>query len=183
MITPLIEFDEEGHAYRLNGVGVPSVTEIMRVSGLMTYSATGNEDAMARGKEIHSLIESGDDHKVWPRYSGFGEQWFQACFAMRYERLECEKRVASVKYQYAGTLDHYAKVWRRRAVIDVKTGACPDWVQNQLGLYSLALREMGYIVDRLFCVVLKEDEHVVKSYDRDAAEAYGLQALRKARGE
>lgn len=93
--------------------------------------------------------------------------------------LKSEAIVHSRRHRYCGTLDIFGVLNGKRCVIDIKTGAC-KWIKEQLGLYSLACREMGLPVHSLFCLELTPKKCNLKAYDRTDCESKGVAMLKKA---
>jgi hypothetical protein len=146
--APELTFDEAEHAYHLGAVRLPSVTEIIRDAGLID-DTWFTEHARNRGSQVHKacqFLNEDDlhleslDQELLPYVIAY--QAFLRDTGFRVYRSE--QRVVSRRNMFAGTLDIYGLLRRGvRAVIDVKTGAVPDWVGVQISAYMLALIEMG----------------------------------------
>lgn len=140
MTTPL-SFDPATHEYRLpDGRRVPSVTEILRATGVSTdFEAIGAlsqtvHDAIelkrAIGSALHQDIVAFDDNDLdWstvdPRVLPYVQAWQQ--FRADKPHLtptERERIVYHAALQYAGTFDgvFFDSVTGRRILIDIKTG-------------------------------------------------------------
>lgn len=148
MIIP-VSFDEANHAYTVNGVRVPSVTQIIReVFQLQGWGY--NQDAADRGEAVHKLCQliSEGDHgllesdRVHPELRGYGRAWYNCCLELEYVSHWWEKPLAS-KLGYAGRLDTGGVMGSSHipTLGDVKSGQRPIWVGVQLGLYDYLYRE------------------------------------------
>jgi len=141
-----ITFLEEGHQYRIEGVSVPSVTQVVD----QLHNFTGSHDAtaaMERGTLIHKACElfilgildwSTVDESIYPEVRTFAEWWEES----RFKSLLVEGLVGSEQYMFAGRLDLFG-VWKTGlALIDFKTGnEYPAYKFQTAGL-EVALQEM-----------------------------------------
>lgn len=139
----MLEYSDERHEYRYNGVIVPSVTGIISATKLVDYDRANCDELSAaalRGTIIHQCIEwyengTLDIDSIDPELRGY----FDAYLSLRKSDLPkptaTEERVYSVRYKYAGTLDQrFEDDW----INDIKTGR-PHWTHGlQLTAYWLA---------------------------------------------
>lgn len=123
MILNIPEFDEEKHAFTVNGKSLPSVTGIIN-SCLGTnpfWTKEGREAGRALHKAIHYYSE-GDldfdslDESLKPRL----EAYIRFCEEMQWKPTLLEQPLYHPKYQYCGIPD---QVQEGRAVADFKAGA------------------------------------------------------------
>lgn len=143
--TPGLSFDEAAHVYRLDGVELPSVTQILRANGLAPdfrhVSPAILEYARQRGTAVHAathyfdegdLDESTVDAEVRPYLAAW--QAFRS--ERKVEILALERRVAC--YRFAGTIDRIARVpdIRGEVLIDIKSGTAAG-ANYQLAAYSI----------------------------------------------
>ena len=151
----MIEFLEEEHIYLVDGVIVPSVTQILSNVFPHKYEGIPTEILNRKaeyGTKVHKLIEILEKKKpkkpisYLKRYYGLDtyqeisiEQYIKLKEKYNIEILESEKQVA-YKNKYAGTLDIKAKVNGKLAIIDIKTTAelDIDYVSWQTSYYELA---------------------------------------------
>jgi hypothetical protein len=111
-----LTFEADRHVYRLDGFLVPSVTQILRDAGAIDFSGVALDvldRRMALGSLVHDAIaaevvgelDAGrlrvEQPDAWPYFESYAR-------LARSRRLVCafaEQRVATVKYQFAGTID------------------------------------------------------------------------------
>ena len=163
-----ITFQEEGHQYRIDGVSVPSVTQVVD----QLHNFTGSPGAAAeRGTIIHKACElfilgildwSTVDASILPEVETFAAWWEES----RFKPLLVEGLVGSKRYGFAGRLDLFG-VWKTGlALIDFKTGnEYPAYKFQTAGL-RIALEETvnaPRIVAQIppiqrYCLYLKGDK-------------------------
>ena len=125
---PPLTFDEEAHEYRLDGVVIPSVTQVIREAGLIDtqwYTEEGRE----RGAEVALVTELHDkgildEDTVTDEIRPYLKAWkrFKADTGFLCELIE--EPVYHRELRYAGTLDRIG-TWREspnRILLDIKTG-------------------------------------------------------------
>ena len=135
----MIEFEPQTHTYRVAGVVVPSVTQILDAAGDVS-SFCRDELAAERGSRVHeacALLATGklDWSTVDSRIMGYVLS-YQSFLGMvsKWELQGVERRVYS-PYGYAGTYD----VDFDAALIDIKTGAPVKWHELQTAAYAKAV--------------------------------------------
>lgn len=161
-----LEYDDENHTYIVDGVIVPSVTQILGVKFGNKYAgvnpATLNR-AASRGTEIHKAIEVYCTQGIASDLTEVRN--FK--FLMKYYNLnvlENEVPIILVKDDKpiaAGRLDLVLNNDGRTAVADIKTTATLDkeYLAYQLNLYRLGYQQSyGIEVEELWGVHLKEDK-------------------------
>jgi len=141
-----VTYDDDAHAYALDGVAVPSVTARLTAAGLVdtTYYTA---DGCARGHQVHRATLDVDlgtfDPANWPadvlsRVRGY--RLFLDDYRPRWWRRE--QPVASPRYATGGTPDavgYLTDAPRHLTVIDVKGGAPAPWHALQTACYALLL--------------------------------------------
>jgi hypothetical protein len=135
-------YDDTTHTYFIDGIKVPSVTQVLRAGGVATEQYM-DRFAADRGSAVHlacSMHLNGDldpaslDYRLVPYVSAFKR--FVAI--SKWQPIHTEKIVYSTQYGYAGRIDLYGKLNGHYALIDIKTGSIPAWVGVQLSAYILA---------------------------------------------
>jgi len=162
-------FQEEGHQYLIDGVYVPSVTQV--VEQLHNFTGPPATAAMERGTLIHKACEllilgvldwTTVDNSIRPEVTTFAAWWGSANF----KPLIVEGVVGSKQYQFAGRLDLFG-VWKTGlALIDFKTGNEYPAYRFQTAGLEIALKEMidGPFPDyakppiQRYCLYLKGDK-------------------------
>lgn len=177
-------FYDTDHRYELDGVKVPSVTEIC--SHLAPPANVPPETmrmAAQRGSLVHELCELMDydalPDEIPPEVSGYLEAYRKFCRDYRVEWIHIEHPVYSKQYGFAGTLDRYGFIQDDDVVVDLKTTANMDRAAKikaacQTFGYSVCLSEaqgLGYATGLI--VQLRKDgnysawfaEEIEKKYD------------------
>lgn len=154
-MTSHLEFDPVAHRYTLDGRELPSVTQILgRYEDWSGINPEVKAAAMARGTRVHAACALMLDGFIGPHDSGDDI----APYLVQFERFLAEsgfvatlseQRVYSAKLHYAGTLDLYGGMPKRKcALIDIKTGSVPRAAGPQTAAYARALKEChGYGMD------------------------------------
>jgi hypothetical protein len=146
---PVIDFDEPEHLYVVNGILRPSVTQILERAGLVDFSHIPKNirlAALSRGRRVHKaaqfLVEDDlDMDTVAIEERGYVESCAQFLATSEFVILGSERRVASLRYGYAGTVDAFG-LWRGFAIADWCTGDLWESAKDlQTSGYMGALRE------------------------------------------
>ena len=163
----MIEFIEEEHLYLVDGIIVPSVTQILGMIFPDKYKNVDKEILKKKaefGTLGHSIIEHiniNDDIAFNSILNGQNEElehciaeYIKLCKTFKIEPLEHEKKVCYKKL-YAGTLDMIANVNGIESLIDIKFTYKLDkeYLSWQLGMYALAL---GKEFEKYYCVWLSK---------------------------
>lgn len=140
-------FDERTHTYTIDGVEVPSVTQICSILTADKYS--GNQAiidaARARGTAVHELCEAydyGTPEEVPTELAGYVKAWMDFCRDYRPEWLYIEHQMYSKDFEFAGTCDRIGIIDGKKAIVDIKTTASMDRASK----VSLAAQLYGYNV-------------------------------------
>lgn len=130
-LTGLLEFDADTHAYRLDGVAIPSVTQILKAAGMYSYLDAVHPDrlekARLRGVAVHRAIElyangTLDWSTVSDEVAGYVEGYTAWAAVRGWQPSLVEHRFCHPVYRYAGTLDQGGKLgYGEEAVVDFKT--------------------------------------------------------------
>lgn len=159
-------FYDQTHQYTVDGVEVPSVSELTRFISREIYQDTQQfmlDAAASRGTNVHKATEALDkfgsvevDDEALP--------YLQAYLAFRKDHQpDWEKVEWSVHngQTYAGTLDRYGVLREKRVILDIKTTANISKGHRVLytaaqNLYRMAI-ESEHPVDALYILQLKKD--------------------------
>jgi len=181
------EFGDKAKAHQRYYLGdgemVPGVTTILNVInkpylvawanrlGLEgTNTAKYKDEAAAIGTLAHYLVECrlrstepklDDFTPAQVTRAGFSLRSYDAWLANQasFEPIKVELRLVSEKYHYGGTIDTYANLNARAALVDYKTSAAVyDEHKAQVAAYGKLLKEHGYPVQRILLVKLGRDE-------------------------
>jgi len=140
-----IEFIEEGHIYKVDGVVVPSVTQVLDgLYDLSKFSPDTLETARQKGIAVHKMVELDClkklDEQALPEWMlPVFIQWRKFVAESGFKFMESECVVYHPTYRYAGTLDLYGSVKGRLAIIDIKRSfAAGPTIGLQMAAYAAA---------------------------------------------
>lgn len=146
----MIEFIEEEHVYLIDGVLVPSVSEILRFIFPNKYAGINKEILEKKaeyGSKIHEAIECIEQCKTLPEMDITQE------FSInQYKRLKekhkievvDQEQIINFKDRYCGRFDMIARIDGIYSLCDIKTTATLDkeYLSWQLSFYELAYISM-----------------------------------------
>ncbi len=145
-----IEFHETTHLYRVDGIFVPSVTQVL--ADLYNWNSVPPK-VLARkralGRAVHKAIELDvqdqlDEASLDREVRGYFKAWRRFRLEKQFQCYLSEHRVASKKYRYAGTLDLVGVMDGAEVLIDTKnTYHVHPQSALQTAAYSAAAMEMG----------------------------------------
>jgi hypothetical protein len=152
-LAPGLTFDSIPHRYTLDGVPVPSVTGILKAMGLIDFSGIPEsilEAARVRGTIVHQALHYLNEGDLdfeqfridFPNYVGYVEGWLSFVAQRNFLPILNEHRVASRRYQVAGTLDCLGLLDGQAVLLDFATGRPTDvckWLQT--AAYEVLARE------------------------------------------
>ena len=124
----MIQFDEHSHTYILNGVQLPSVTEITR---FCAYDYRSDrpwlaQEAARRGTAVHeacALIDYGETPEETPEIAGYLKAYRRFLKDYRPDWELIEHPMGNLETGFAGTLDRYGTLYDgRELILDIKTG-------------------------------------------------------------
>lgn len=172
----MLEYNDERHEYRLDGVIVPSVTQVLSSVGLIDFDFVSREAlaiATERGDIVHRIIElyelgTLDENSIDPALRGYFDGYLsvKAAGLLPARPDAIEEMVHSPLHRYAGRLDQrYGADW----INDIKTGPPHKAHGLQQSGYWLCLQpDMRIKPRRLTCTYLAADGGAfVKDYDYD----------------
>lgn len=189
-MTP--EFDSVTHVYTVDGVAVPSVTQILKSVGIVSHDGADPErlaTAAERGTLVHeatALLDRGDEVDAWDRVIGTDAEAFVMAWSTFREQSGfsptlIEKPFACDKHgmRYAGTIDRVGQLNGAEYIIELKTSSRPQpWWGLQLMGYALALQQVARTPPRRAAVQLKSDgSYVVHEFSDTRDSGFFLAAL------
>ena len=136
-------FDEAAHTYTVEGVVLPSVTQVLQDVGVIDYGFIPREEReryLQRGRAVHLATELDDageleEESVVPAIAGFLAAWRRFRSESGFVPELIEYRSYNPSLGYAGTLDRSGKIGQSLYLLDIKTGHSPWWVAIQLAAY------------------------------------------------
>lgn len=161
-----LEYDDESHTYIVDGVIVPSVTQILGVKFGNKYAGVNRstlERAANRGTAIHEAIESfckyGKDSELKEVHNF---RFLAAYYEFRVFENETPIIIAKDGTPIAaGRLDLILDINGDTAIADIKTIATLDkeYLAYQLNLYRIGyMQSYGIEITQLYGVHLREDK-------------------------
>ncbi len=134
-----LHFNADKHEYTLEGLVLPSVTQIMEDVGIIDYSRIPwhiRERALSRGRWVHeaTALDDRDELVIGPEhpYYGYIEAWRNYRRDKTFTPDFVEERGYHPTFRYAGTLDRRKS---DRVLLDLKTNDAPWWTRIQLAAY------------------------------------------------
>lgn len=161
----MIEFEPQGHVYRVDGRQVPSVTEILEpYTSLEFVDRETLRRAAEFGDHVHlacHLYDIGelDEGALDPELAPYLDGWKAFLRDSGAVVLLSEYRVASRKYGYAGTFDKLLFWGKSKRKVDIKSGSVvPKTVGPQTAAYVQAYaEETGKHIRDRYCIHLPGD--------------------------
>ena len=125
----MLNFDPITHVYTLDGVRIPSVTQVLEAAGLIDFGGIPDKvlkAAAQRGTDTHSIIEDFSkgipipDQWMYPEI----QAWEAFCNDFKFESKYQEYRGADEILKVGYTIDQigFFKNTGRTAIVDLKTG-------------------------------------------------------------
>lgn len=157
VVEPTLAFDEQSHTYMLNGVAVPSVTQVLGRAGLID-DQWYTPEATHRGTYVHAMTSAYDKgvldlDKIDDGYLGYLRAWKELLGQSLWQIRSIESRLSCEPYRYAGSLDRVVINHGALTLVDIKTGTKARWHRLQTAAYVHCLRR----VCRRCCVYLRKD--------------------------
>ena len=158
-------FYESNHSYEVDGLKLPSVSEIIRFLSREIYANATQyqlDNAADRGTRVHRACENIDrygsceaDAEVEPYVMAYIE--FLKKYAPEWKMIETS--MCDLDRGFAGTLDRYGMIGDKHVIVDLKSnsGIKPVLVTAQLNGYAQLARNNGYQVDAIASLHLKKD--------------------------
>lgn len=172
----LYYYDEENHAYFVDGVQKPSVTDIAKPISFERLDMLQKallEKARARGSRCHEIFEEYliTDEIDWDGiecdYRPYIEQFVLWRRTYRPKVLFTEKRLFGD--DFCGTCDLLCKIDGKVVLVDYKVTASADKksLAVQLAGYRRLLERYGIQVDECYYLHIKKDGFVFKAIEPD----------------
>ena len=137
-------FDPESHTYTLDGRTLLSVTSILKEAGMLVYPS-GMQDAMMRGRYVHSATEMIDRGTL--DWELLDDTLLPYCTAYQKflldknpEILLSEKPMYHAGHLFAGTPDRIILMDGITSLIDLKSGTPHPATALQLAAYKEMIR-------------------------------------------
>ena len=160
-----IEFDEEKHLYTVDGVKMPSVTEILSPLTAKHYGEISKETlrlAADRGTAVHEaceLLDYGFEPEDIPaEWMGYVDAYAAFLNDYRPKWYGIEEMVYSPEDGYCGRVDRYGLIDGKMSVLDIKTTTSPTRANYMSGAcQTVAYGNALQSVKKGFLLYLKKD--------------------------
>jgi hypothetical protein len=171
MNAPALLFDKPSHRYTVDGVAIPSVTEILApLNSFRFVAADVLRSARDLGTAVHLACELDDqgvldESTLAPALGGYLAAWrlFRAEHSTHW--LMVEAAVFNPQMGYAGTVDRYGFVDGQKTVLDIKTGwALYPAVGPQLAAYAKAIPQASPCTQRMAVLLKPTGRYEARSY-------------------
>lgn len=174
---PEIQFDAATHSYTVDGVFVPSVTQVLNEEGLVYFPIPEEQLAFCawRGSAVHLACLYDDDgcldeSTVQPEHRGYLEAWRKCKAQLRPTFVAAEQRLYHPALRYAGTPDRVVRLpgRARPQLWDLKTGiphrATP--LQTAAYMHLLAARTDGgaFQYERFAVRLTKDGDYIMQQH-------------------
>jgi len=157
----MLHFDSVAHRYTLDGVVLPSVTQVLEDVGIIDYSGIPwdtRQMALTRGSNVHLATQLDDEGDLDESTDlmPYVRAWRAARAHLKFDYFDhIEHRMAHGQFLYAGTTDRELP----GAIVDIKTNDAPWWVRIQLAAYQCLAEANGSPpITRRIAVQLHADE-------------------------
>lgn len=170
------DYNEELHKYYVNGVEVPSVTDICSPISFQRLDALQKsmlDRAKARGTRCHEIAEEYllvgeiDIDEIETEYIPYVQQFVLWVKTYRPKVLYTEKRLWGK--DFAGTLDLICEIDGKIINVDYKFTSAMDKksLSVQLEGYDRLAKENGIHIDESWVLHIKKDGYVFKPITKD----------------
>lgn len=127
----MLSFDEVNHIYRLDGVTIPSVTQVIQEAGLIDLS--GIDDGLLNyksdlGQKIHLATELYDKNNLdmdglHPTLRLYLDAWIKFRKDYNFIPVEIELQLFHKLYKFAGRIDRVGYIGKDSSLVDIKSGS------------------------------------------------------------
>ena len=123
----MLEFEPINHVYTLDGIQIPSVSEILRFASKELYANTSvqaMEIAADRGTRVHAATEALDRNgtaDVDPDIEPYVRAYAKFLRDNKVDWLYTEAPIYGVTRDYAGTIDRFGFLNGETVLLDIKT--------------------------------------------------------------
>lgn len=142
-MTTQIEFIPEPHGIKVNGIDVPTITQILAAEGFIDKTWY-DEASRDRGSHVHLAchldnIGQLDEDSVDDIVAGYLESWRKFKRTCRYWPQLSEQPLGSDRYWFGGVLDSAGRLNNTSVIVEIKTGEIEPWVALQTAAQELLL--------------------------------------------
>lgn len=168
----MVEFNAETHEYTEGGVKLPSVTQVLRLAGVLPdYDGKVDPYYAERGTAIHAATEyhdrgTLDEATVDPSIAGYLDGWKAFLSDTGAVIKEVEKRLSVPTMGYAGTIDRVLEINGKLGILDIKGGVKQAWHSIQTAGYAVGYFGSMFRERSRWALYLKDDaNYMLVSHD------------------
>jgi len=164
-------FEKENHRYLLDGLSIPSVTQIIsNLINLGFVSAEILKEKADLGTKVHLTTEFYDKGTLdltglHPMLKQYLDSWIKFRKDFGFEPTEIELRLAHPILRYAGTIDRVGIINGKKVLLDIKSGSVQKAHEIQTAgyeeLYNYGKKKIEHIKKRML-VYLRPDGYKVE---------------------
>ena len=159
-----LTFTPDGHVYRLDGVPIPSTSQIIHDMSLTSFPP-GIDRQMTRGTHVHratQLYDEGDldEDALDPVIRAYLQAYKRFKTETIFAPQHIEEPLYHPCYLYAGTVDRigaFGMAAGQLALVDIKSGSPYPAVSLQCAAYAEMAKANDIPVRRAYAVYLKSD--------------------------
>lgn len=163
-----LTFEEEQHKYKLDGITIPSVTQILKDSGLIDLSFVDKELLEQKadiGHKAHATTELYDKNDLniealHPLLKSYLDAWIKFRNECEFIPTLIEGKYFHPLYRYAGRIDRVGTLQKDLTQLDIKSGVPHRAYAIQSAAYTELYNDgkpKKDQVKRRFTLYLKED--------------------------
>ena len=162
---PELEFEERKHIYLLDGVQIPSVTQLMKPLSDKVYGPVDIqtlENAARKGTIVHNAIDNYLEFEIEDipeEHRGYFDAFLEWFENENPEVIATERKVYHKALRYAGTCDLLCMINGKLTLVDYKTSAAIQQMLYPIQLegYAKAWETHGIKVEDKIILHLKKD--------------------------
>jgi len=145
MMQNSLVFDAESHVYTLDGVTIPSVTQVLKSAGLIDFGFVPEsilDKAKEFGNAVHKATELEDKEELdyftldVPLQNPL-DAWNKFKKDFKFTPTIIEEIMYSEKYRFAGTPDRIGTIGKDYVLVDIKTGVLAKTIALQTSGYEI----------------------------------------------
>lgn len=168
-------FFDQGHKYTLDGVELPSVSELCRFLSREVYGTVAQytlDQAAERGTKVHKACEALDVYgkvEVSEDFLPYVNAYLQFRREHDAQWNMVERSIAHQSERYAGTVDRYGTLDGVKALVDLKTTYTVHkrLAIAQLNLYRWMIEAEGHPVEKQYILHLKKDGYKLVEIEKN----------------
>lgn len=186
-------YNDELHEYKLNGLKIPSVTQV--IEDVFPMSEFIPKELLKQkadlGKKIHStteLYDKGtlDEKSLHSILQNYLNQWikfrkdYNVQFNLELLSENIELMAYHSVYKFAGRIDRTCLVSKEKSIIDIKSGTEQKTHQLQTAAYSMLVNQLldkKLQIKKRYAVYLSETDYKVKPHTNTNDENIFLSCL------